>query len=80
MSFAYAITKKDVWGSHRVVMGTFSQANTDTGGAIATGLRLVENFDITSEVENISVSGGEVTVTTEDPGGAQAGFWKAIGM
>ncbi|RLD19325.1 MAG: hypothetical protein DRI71_11960 [Bacteroidetes bacterium] len=79
MAFAAAITKKDVMGSHRVHMGTISQGNSDTGGAIATGLRIVENFQSTIHCTTLSVSAGEVTITTADPGGAQAGYWMAVG-
>jgi hypothetical protein len=78
MAFAMAITKKDVMGSHRVAMGTFSQASGDTGGAFVTGLRKIEYFESTAAL-TMSVSGGTATVTTANPGGAQAGFWKAIG-
>lgn len=79
MAFDSAITKKDIWGSHRVVMGTFSQGNGDTGGAVSTGLRVVENFQMLG-AKSVSVSGGVATVVTADPGGAQAGHWLAIGM
>lgn len=79
MVFLATKTKNDVAGSHRVTMGTFSQGNGDTGGAVDTGLRVVENFQMTAAT-NVSVSGGTVTVTTADPLGAQAGFWKATGM
>lgn len=79
MAFAAAVTKKDVMGSHRVAMGTFSQGNGDTGGDVVTGLRVVESFQCTAAL-NISVSGGTVTVTTADPTAAQAGYWMAIGM
>lgn len=78
MAFAASITKKDVIGAHRVHYGTFSQASGDTGGAITTGLRQVVNFQMQA-VLNVSVSSGTVTVTTADPGGAQAGYWMAVG-
>lgn len=77
--FVSAKTKNDVHGSHRVVMGTFSQGNGDTGGVVNTGLRVVENFQMTGAL-NIAVTGGNVTVTTADPTAAQAGFWIATGM
>lgn len=79
MSFSAQKTKNDIMGSHRVAMGTFSQVSGDTGGEVVTGLRVVENFQMTAAV-NISVNGGAVTVTTDDPLGAQAGFWIATGM
>lgn len=79
MAFAYSKTKLDIMGTHRVTMGTFSQASGDTGGDITTGLRTIENFQMTGALD-ISVSGGVVTVTTADPGAAQAGYWLAIGL
>ena len=69
---------KTIMGNKRVHYGKFSQANTDTGGDVATGLRVVEYFEMTGLVTT-SVSGGTVTATTLDPGAAQAGYWKAIG-
>lgn len=79
MGFSSAITKRDVMGSHRVVMGTFAQISGDTGGVIQTGLRKVENFQMTY-AKSVTVSGGAVTVVTPDPVAANAGFWTAIGM
>jgi hypothetical protein len=79
MSFESTITKKDVMGSHRVAMGTFAQGNGDTGGEVTTGLRQISNFQMLG-AKSVAISGGVVTVTTADPGGAQAGHWLAIGM
>jgi hypothetical protein len=79
MGFTAVITKKDVMGSHRTVMGTFSQISGDTGGVVATGLRKVENFQMIGATK-LTVSGGNVTVVTADPLAAQAGFFLAIGM
>jgi len=79
MAFAATVTKRDIMGAHRVVMGTFSQGNGDTGGAVNTGLREIHNFQMTAAL-NLTVSGGDVTVTTADPTAAQAGFFLAIGM
>ena len=79
MAFASTKTKVDVIGSHRVAYGTFSQASGDTGGTIATGLRTLENFQMTGAL-NATFSGGTVTVVTADPGAAQAGYWTAIGI
>ena len=77
--FSFQKTKNDISGSHRIVMGTFSQVSGDTGGVISTGLRVIENFQMTA-AKSVAVSGSEVTVITEDPLSAQAGFWKATGM
>ncbi len=79
MSFAATKTKNDIMGSHRVAMGTFSQVSGDTGGEINTGLRVIENFQMTA-AKSVTVSGGVATVVTVDPLAAQAGFWTAIGM
>ena len=79
MAFAAQKTKNDISGSHRIAMGTFSQVSGDTGGVVDTGLRVVENFQMTS-AKSVAVSGGSVTVLTDDPLAAQAGFWKATGM
>jgi 7-keto-8-aminopelargonate synthetase-like enzyme len=79
MAFIATKTKLDVMGSHRVQMGTFSQASGDTGGVVNTGLRVVDNFQMTS-AKSVSVSGGAVTVVTPDPVATVAGFWIATGM
>ena len=65
-------------GNKRVHMGTFSQTGGDTGGDIDTGLKRIEYAECMAAT-NLSTSGGTLTVTTANPGGAQAGFWKAIG-
>ena len=72
-------TERAVFGNKRVNFGTFSQASGDTGGAIVTGLDTVEYFNLTAEVVTTSDSSGTVTVTTQNPGAAQAGYWIAIG-
>lgn len=79
MAFSSAITDRTVMGNKRVNFGTMLQANGDTGGAIVTGLQMVDFFQCTF-AKNIAVSGGTATVTTTDPGGAQAGFWMAVGV
>ena len=79
MAFSATVTKKDVIGSHRVVYGTIAQGDGDTGGEITTGLRQIVNFQCTVHCTTISVSGGAVTITTADPGAAQAGYFEAIG-
>lgn len=65
-------------GPFRVCLGTFTQGNGDTGGAIATPLHTVLYAEATAAL-NISVSSGTATVTTADPTGDQAGYWMAIG-
>ena len=78
MAFVSTITERTVMGNKRVNMGTMSQGSGDTGGAVVTGLQMVDYFQCTAAL-SLSKSGGTVTVTTADPLGAQAGFWMAIG-
>ena len=73
-----AATVKTVMGNKRANFGGFTQGNGDTGGAFATGLSRVEFFHCTG-LKSVSVSGGTVTATTLDPGGAQTGYWIAFG-
>lgn len=67
-----------VFGNKRVVMGTYSQASGDTGGAIVTGLSTVENFHATAATVVVNAS-GTVTITTADPVATVSGFWMAVG-
>ncbi len=69
---------RSVFGDKRATYGTYVQENTDTGGAIVTGLSHVDYFACTWG-KSYSVSGGTVTVTTADPGGTVACYWMAIG-
>jgi len=69
---------RSIFGDKRVHYGEYAQGNTDTGGAIVTGLSLVEHFTCTWG-KTYSVSGGTVTVTTADPAGDVACFWMATG-
>jgi len=78
MSFARTVSSKTVWGNKRVVLGEFTQASGDTGGAIDTTLSTVEYFEA-SYATNAADSSGTVTITTADPGAAQTGWWMAIG-
>lgn len=80
MAFASAVTHNDIIGQNRVAYGTFSQASGDTGGVITTGLYLVKNFQMSSSVVGVSVSGGAVTVVTVNPAATVAGFWMAVGL
>jgi len=79
MSFASEAKHRDISGTNRVVYGEFSQVSGDTGGVVVTGLYDIKYFELMGAL-NMSVSGGEVTVTLADPGGAQAGFWMAVGL
>ena len=79
MAFSITTDKKTIMGDQRVHMGTITQGNGDTGGAIDTGLSQVNGFQSTIHCTTLSESDGTVTITTADPGGAQAGYWQAIG-
>lgn len=87
MAFAYTITRRTVIGNMRMVCGTFSNATSDTGGTIATGLNRVEYFSVqatgTAVVSNAPVvnatfptSTGNITIVTDAD---VDGVWMAIG-
>lgn len=78
MAFSKTITKKTAFGDMFVHMGTYTQASGDTGGAIATGLSKIFNFQATGALTAVN-SSGTVTITTADPGAAQTGYWVAYG-
>jgi len=80
MAFSY--TKKyDVFGNKKHVFGTYASTAGDTGGAITTGLTIVDTFSVsvaTSTPSTVSViSGGTVTITTT---ANQTGTWQATGV
>jgi len=70
MAFAYTIKKTSVFGDVRVVMGSYTNGSSDTGGAIKTGLNEVFYFNSDCEtsqaatVNKVAISGGDVTITT----------------
>lgn len=82
MAFAYAVTRATVVGDQRMIVGTFTNTDTDSGGAIATGLGLVNAFEVipTSHVDaslpKITISGGTVTVVCDN---GLDGNWVAVG-
>jgi len=79
----YTITKTTVWGDLRVVMGTYTNAGSSTGGAIVTGLNEVFYFNSScgtsqaATVNLVTISGGTVTMTCVDN---EDGKWIAIGV
>lgn len=79
MAFSSSITKRTVMGDMRVNMGEFSQESGDTGGNIDTGLSKVFFFTASAEIDDTSDSSGTITMSTEDPGADQDGYWIAIG-
>ena len=78
MAFASTVQFGTVFGNKRIVVGQFTQASGDTGGAIATGLSLLAYFEASYATAS-SDSSGTVTITTANPGAAQTGYWMAIG-
>ena len=83
MAFAYTIKKTSVFGDVRVVMGTYTNGSSDTGGAIKTGLKEVYYFNSDCETSNagasnkVAISGGDVTITTASD---EDGKFIAIGV
>ena len=83
MAFAYTIKKTSVFGDVRVVMGSYTNGSSDTGGVIATGLNEVFYFNSDCETSNagasnkVAISGGDVTITTADN---EDGKFIAIGV
>lgn len=82
MAFTYTVdaAKFAVFGNKRRTAGTYTSAGGSTGGAISTGLSLVDSFSNTSETSTPStvatISSGTVTITTT---ANQTGVWEAIG-
>ena len=69
MAFSYSIDKTSVFGNMRVVIGSFTNGTSDTGGDIATGLKQVFYFNSDTEAvatapNKHAISGGTVTITT----------------
>lgn len=88
MAFSYTILRRTVIGNMRLVVGTYVNGTTDTGGAINTGLRTVEFFTAqpigSSAGSSVAVvngsfpiHGGVVTIVTE---ANEDGVWLAIGQ
>jgi hypothetical protein len=78
MAFTSSATAQAVFGNKRVVIGEYSQASGDTGGAIATGLGDISYFDATGATK-VTTSSGTATIVTANPGATVTGFWIAIG-
>ena len=79
MAFARTVNFETVFGNKRIVVGEFTQASGDTGGAIDTTMSAISYFQASSSIEE-SDSSGTVTIITADPGaGGQTGYWMAIG-
>lgn len=78
MAFAATQTGESVFGNLRVMYGTYTQANGDTGGDIQTGLGQVVSFQATAATKQVTDK-GKVTITTADPAGDVTGYWMAYG-
>ncbi len=85
MAFASTTTTApgpDVLGSSRLISGTYTNAETDSGGAISTGFSVIIACGVfsTNAIGNadpkFTVSGGTITVVTSN--GADGSWW-AIG-
>lgn len=88
MAFSYTKDGIDIWGTHKVSWGTFTNGAADTGGEIKTGLSKVKGIKFTvkgttsaatyPEVnETFPLAGGSVTIVTE---ANQDGYWFAWGI
>lgn len=82
MSFTYTRNTADVFGSKRVVSGTYTNSGGSTGGDIVTGLTRIESFESTNNtqaatVNKVLTSGGTVTITTVAD---DDGLWQASGV
>lgn len=83
MAFAAAVTDQTVYGNHRVVVGTYTNGEADSGGAITTGLNYIFEFNTTvtghvgATLPKVTISGGTATLVTDN--GAD-GTWVARGL
>ena len=72
MAFAYTISDRTIYGNHRIVTGTFTNGETDSGGNIVTGLDYVFGFSciptgqVGATMPKYSVSGGTITLVTDN--------------
>jgi len=78
MAFARTVSFETVFGNKRIVVGEFTQASGDTGGAVDTTMSAISYFEASYSTSNVD-SSGTVTITTADPGDDQTGYWMAIG-
>ena len=78
MAFAATQTGESVFGNLRVMYGTYTQGNTDTGGDIQTGLGQVMFATATAATKQVTDK-GKVTITTADPTADVTGYWMAMG-
>lgn len=89
MAFSSTIISRTVAGDRAIAFGTFTNGTTgDTGGDIQTGLKRVDYINlqhtgtsVTSNApvvnESFPLSGGDVTIVTDDDAD---GIWTAYGI
>lgn len=87
MAFTYAITWRTVMGDKAVYGGSYTSADSSTGGDIVTGLTVVDGFFLAPRASAVSASapvfnesalpqGGTITIVTI---ANESGNWMAIG-
>lgn len=82
MAFSSSITDRTVMGNKVVLSGTYTQAATDSGGTITTGMGNINFFDtspngnVEETAPKITTSGGTVTIVTTV---GSTGIWRAVG-
>ena len=88
MAWSTAIIKKNIFGTKRVIYGSWTSTGATTGGDIATGLKRVESCAIWHKGiaveaavavvnETFPLKGGDVTIVCT---AADTGYWLAIGI
>ena len=81
MAFASTRTGTSVFGNKRVSYGTFTNGATDTGGAITTGLSVIDmakaivTSHIASAQPQFTISGGTLTLGTENDADGRWEVW-----
>lgn len=80
MAFVVTQTGQTVMGNMRMIHGTYTQDNGDTGGDITHGLAQLKAFTATAATKTVAcATTKKVTITTADPGEEVTGYWMAMG-
>lgn len=83
MAFSKTISGRTVFGNMRVVWGTYTNTDTDSGGAIDTGLDAIFGFStvptghVSITPPKYSASAGVVTLVCQN---GDDGKWFAFGL
>ena len=83
MAFVSTVTDRSIHGNHRIVWGTYTNTDTDSGGDIDTGFDAVFGFftvptgHVGTTAPKYSVSAGTVTLVTDN---GSDGNWWAFGL